>query len=191
MPNDYLDKAALLAALTHTHEKIVDAPFLGGKVLVRELTARQRLLAQQAAHAENPEEPDNAMYQAMLIQMCVVDPDSGIADASGRVDPRTRTPLLTVEDVLNIYDARSGAVNGLIEHITSLAGLGPAAMFSGDSQANGSERDAGAGAPGSGEAAPQDEGQGSGDDGGRSALPDGAGKVNRAKPKRLAGRSVE
>lgn len=186
MPNDYLDKAALLAALTHTHEKTIESWFLGGKVLIREITARQRLLAQQAAHTENPDEPDNALYQAMLIQMAVVDPDSGTPS-----DPRTRVPLFTVEDIRELVDARFGAVNDLVNEITSLAGLGPAAMFSGSDTADSGERDAGALSPGSGEAAPQDEGQGSGDDGGRSALPDGASKVNRAKPKRAAGRTVE
>jgi hypothetical protein len=162
-----LTKDQLLAALTYTHEKEIDNPFLGGRILIRELTARQRLLAQQAAQAENPDEPDNALYQAMLIQMCVVDSQSGTADSTGRIDPRTRTPIFTVEDIQNLSDARFAAVSSLIEEITSLAGLGPAAMFSGNPAADRSERSAGAGIEGVGDTPREDEAEGLGNsDGG-------------------------
>lgn len=179
---DYLSKDALLAALTHTHEKTVESYFLGGKVLIRELTARQRLMAQQAAQADNPEEPDDGFYQAMLIQMCVVDPESGTPDAGGHIDPRTRAPLFTVEDVRNLMEARYGAVTALIEEITSLAGLGPAAMFSGNHAADGGERDAGAGAQGVSDAAGEVADQGTGDTDERGALADDAGAADGAKP---------
>jgi len=169
---DYLSKAALLAALTHTHEKTVDGYFLGGQVLIRELTARQRLIAQQAAQAENADEPDNGLYQAMLIQMCVVDPESGTKGADGRIDPRTRTPLFTIDDVRDLMESRWGAVNALIEEITSMAGLGPAAMFSSDTPADRPERDAREGVEGTGEAAGADADQGTGDDDQRAALVD-------------------
>ena len=152
-----LNKAQLLAALTHTHEREIISPFLGGRVHIRELTARQRMLAQQAAQAENPEEPDNALYQAMLIQMCVVDPETGTADSTGRIDPRTRAPMFSVEDIQNLSDARFAAVSSLIDEITSLGGLGPAAMFSSGDAADGSERDAGASATGDESPAGEDE----------------------------------
>ncbi len=172
MPNSYLSKAALLSALTHTHEKTVDGYFIGGTVLIRELTARQRLTAQQAAQAENPDEPDNGLYQAMLIQMCVVDPDSGTVGADGRIDPRTRTPLFTVDDVRDLMESRWGAVNALIEEITSLAGLGPQAMFSSDPPADSGERNQGAGTAGPGDAAGEAAGPGTGDADQRAALAD-------------------
>jgi len=172
---DYLSKAALLAALTRTHEKEVDGYFLGGKVLIRELTARQRLIAQQAAQAENPDEPDNGLYQAMLIQMCVVDPESGVNGADGRIDPRTRTPLFTIEDVRDLMESRWGAVNALIDEITSLAGLGPAAMFSSDTTPDRPKRGKGARAQGSGDAAGEPAGAGTGDDDQRAALADQSG----------------
>ncbi len=169
---DYLSKAALLAALTNTHEKDIYSTFLGGRVLIRELTARGRLLAQQAAQAENADEPDNGLYQAMLIQMCVVDPATGVADVHGHIDPRTRTPLFTVDDVRNLMEARYSAVSTLIDEITSLAGLGPAAMFSGDQAADSPERNAGEGAAESGNATGEAADPGSGDTDQRAALAD-------------------
>jgi hypothetical protein len=183
----YATKDQLLAALTHTHEKEIVSPFFGGRVLIRELTARQRMLAQQAAQAENPDEPDNALYQAMLIQMCVVDPESGTADGAGRIDPRTRAPLFTVEDIRNISDARYAAVSSLIEEITSLAALGPQAMFSSNPPADGSERDAREGAAGSGDTAGEDESARSGDADGRDALAGDTGAGDGAEPSADAG----
>lgn len=165
-----LTKAQLLAALTQTHERKITISFLGGEILIRELTARQRLLAQQAAQAENPDEPDNALYQAMLIQMCVVDPDTGVADAMGRIDPRTRAPLFSVEDIQNLSDARYAAVSSLIDEITSLAALGPQAMFSGGDAADSRERDAGAGAAGTEDTPGEDETEGPGNTDGGIAL---------------------
>lgn len=179
----YLDKAALLAALTHTHEKTIESTFLGGQVLIRELTARQRLLAQQAAQAENPDEPDDAIYKAMLIQMCVVDPDSGTPGADGRIDPRTRTPVFTITDVINLSDARPLAMQALIDAITELAALGPQAMFSGHPTADGGERDARAGDSGVSDAARTDADQGTSNPDERGALPDDAGAADRAEPR--------
>lgn len=181
MSNDYLDKAAFLAALTNTHEKTIDSYFLGGRVLIREITARQRLLAQQAAQSENPDEPDNALYQAMLIQMAVVDPETGTADAHGRIDPRTRRPLFTVEEIRDLVEARWGAVNALVNEITDLAALGPQAMFSGSDAADSGERDQGSRTEGTGDAAAQDESAGSGDDGSGAAHVDNAGTLDRSE----------
>lgn len=172
----YLDKAALLAALTNTHEKTIDSPLLGGRILIREITARQRLHAQSAASAENELEPDNALYKAMLIQMAVVDPNSGVRDMQGRIDPRTRAPLFTVEELLDISNGRVLAIDQLIDEITTLAGLGPAAMFSGGDAPNSSERDAGASIGGVGATAIGDEAQRTGDDDKRSAHSGRAGK---------------
>jgi hypothetical protein len=174
MTNGFITKNALLAALTQTHEREVTSAFFGGKVLIREVTARQRLLAQQAAREDNPEDPDNALYQAMLIQMSVVDPDSGTRDSSGRIDPRTRTPLFSVDDVQNLTNARFGAVNELVEEITSLAGLGPMAMFPSDQSTRSGERNEGTRAEGSGDAVAGDADQGSGDTDRGSELPGGA-----------------
>ncbi len=159
----YITREQILAALTHTHEREIDSPFFGGRVLIRELTARQRQQAQQAAAAENPDEPDNALYQAMLIQMCVVDPNTGVADATGRIDPRTRTPLFTVDDIQNLTDARAASTSLLINEITTLAGLGPAAMFSGGDAADSGERDTGAGVAGDENPAGEDEAAGASD----------------------------
>lgn len=52
--SDYLTRQELLAALTGTHERTIAPRLFGGKkILIRELTARQRLMANEAATAED------------------------------------------------------------------------------------------------------------------------------------------
>lgn len=138
----YITRDDLLAALTETHEKtIAPALFGGASILIRELTARQRTQANEAALRENPDVPDNSLYRAMLIQMSVVDPESGSAD-----DPRTRTPLLTIDDVLNIADGRDEMTNTLVSEITSLSLLAPRHLFPSNKPADRPQRDAHEGA---------------------------------------------
>lgn len=148
----YISRQELLAALTGTHETVYESDLFGGRaVLIREITGRQRLLANEAATQENPDAPDNALYRAMLIQMAVVDPDSGVRGPDGAIDPRTRRPLLTVDDVQSIADGRDRAVEQLIDAIVGLSALKPVHLFRRHSAADGGERDAGAGAaPGAG-----------------------------------------
>lgn len=188
MPSDsYLSRDALFAALTNTHEKDVYSSLFGGRVLIREITARQRMLAQQAAQAEDGENPDNALYQAMLVQMSVVNPESGQTDATGRIDPRTRTPMFAVADVLSLVNARFGPINQLVEAIQELAGLGPAAMFSGDTEADRPERGTGTSAAGAEATTGEAPDQGSGDTGERGAFPDGDSPADGAEPRSSAG----
>jgi hypothetical protein len=175
MDKQYADKQTLLRALTQLHEHTVESSMFGGAVLIRELTARQRQNANDAALAQDPEQPDNPLFRAMLIQQSVVDPESGVPYADGRrggdglplIDPRTRAPLLTIDEVLLLTEGRDQPINDLANTISALSRLGPDAMFSGDPAADRSERDAGTG----GENAPNDvaadTSEGSGDaDGG-------------------------
>jgi hypothetical protein len=149
----------LLALLTETHEQVVTSPFFGGRrVLIREITARQRLQANAAAQAATPDNPDNALYRAMLVQMSVVNPQSGTPYADGRpgpdgaplIDPRTRTPLFTIEDVADLADGRDLALDALVTKIAALAGVGPRAMFRRSAPADGAKRDARTGADAAG-----------------------------------------
>jgi len=169
---EYLSKAALTAALTGLHEKAYTSPFLGGTILIREITARQRLQANQAAQAESPDAPDNALYQAMLVQMAVVDPESGTPGPDGAIDPRTRRPLFSADEVRNLAESRSIAFSDLVDEITALAALGPQAMFSGSPAPDRPERDARTGdpEPGNETGAPADSGPGDADE--RGALAD-------------------
>lgn len=177
---DYADKATLLRALTQLHERTVESPMFGGAVLIRELTARQRQNANDAALAQDPDQPDNPLYRAMLIQQSVVDPDSGGPYSDGRrgedgepiIDPRTRMPYFTIDEVLLIAEGRDQPTNDLANTIGALSRLGPDAMFSGDSAADSGERDQGAGDPTPQYDATGDADPGTGDaDGG--AAPDG------------------
>lgn len=161
--SDYLNRADLLAALTNTHERTITPVLFGGKaILIREITARQRMLANSAALADNPDEPDQALYRAMLIQMSVVDAATGTAGADGRIDPRTRTPIFAIEDIQSIADGRDIYVDALLAEILRLAALRPEDMFRGDTASDGSERSAGAGREEPEEAPGGDEGQGLG-----------------------------
>jgi hypothetical protein len=86
----YATPEAIRAALLETHERTLSDPatlaVFGGPVLIRELTAGQRLRAAAAARAENPDEPDMALFDAIRLHLCVVDPASGTPYADGRTD---------------------------------------------------------------------------------------------------------
>lgn len=180
----YLSKSALLAALTSTHERTIEASVLGGAILIREFTARQREAANAAAVAENPDDPDNTLYRAMLMQQCIVDPESGTPDATGNIDPRTRTPLLTTEDVLNLASSRSGAFGFIWDQLVELAAMGPQSLTFRHPAHDTGERDAGAGAGEPGDPAGGDAEAGPGDDGERApaAGDDGEGGGPGAEP---------
>lgn len=154
-------KAAVFAALTGLHEKwIKDVPLFGCDILIRELSAKQRTMANDAATADDPENPDNALYRGILIQQCVVNPETGQPYADGRVDeqgkpaidPRTRAPLFTADEVAALVDGRSAAVNRLIDEITALAMVRPLDFKSVHSPPDSGQSGEGAGAGDSGEA---------------------------------------
>lgn len=166
-----MNKYALLSALTGLHERAVDYPAWGiTGILMREFTARERQWAQDAVQAEaGGGDVDQTLYKAMLMQRCLTDPETGRAYADGRtdpttgqpvIDPRTRTPVFTVDEVNDLVDARAVLFNLLWDNLLELAALGPQAMFSGGSADERAERDAGAGAEGTGEATGGDAGQG-------------------------------
>ena len=160
----YLSKTDLLRSLTEIHERTVDHVFLGGAVLVREPTVRQWNMAREAATADTPDDPDTSLFHAMLIHLCVVDSESGTVDSTtGRIDPRTRTPLFTMEEALDIAEGRRMACAVLIEEITDLAAQLPRHLKSGDRAPDGAQRDAGVGVEGSGETTERDADRGSGD----------------------------
>jgi hypothetical protein len=146
--SNYIDRAKLLESLTHIHERTVESPFIGGAVLIREPTVRERMAARDAAQGDSgdPDQFDTALYHAMLIHRCVVDSNSGTTDPrTGRIDPRTRVPLFSVSEALDIAEGRQLAVSFLIEQISDLAALLPLHFKSGDPAADSRERDAGSG----------------------------------------------
>lgn len=148
----YTTRDALLAGLASPHERTVALPGVG-RVLIRELTARERQAISEAAQDEAGTS-DDALFTALLVQRCVVDPDSGTPDATGRIDPRTRRPLLSPEDVAALADGRWLFLQRLREQIISLSALSSDALKSGDLAADGGEPDAGPGAaPGGADAA--------------------------------------
>lgn len=110
----YLDRAALLAALTTLQEQDVDEPLFGGRVRIRELTAAERQQAEQAATATDPEQPDNALYRAMVVSFGLVE------------------PKLSLEDVSALLGGRGEAVKSLAVAILSLSEAAPGSMKSGD-----------------------------------------------------------
>lgn len=142
--SNYLNRSALLSLLADTHEKTITIG--GASLLIREVTARARLLANEAALAENPDKADQVVFDSHIIRYAVVDPESGTAGPDGRIDPRTRRPLLTLEDVETLCDGRSVVRAELLNAIWSLGSASQAATFRGDPAADGAERDAGAGA---------------------------------------------
>lgn len=144
-----------LAALTSFHELTVNDPLIGAPLLIRELTAHQRLVSQEAAQREDGEQPDNNLYQAMLVQMAVVDPASGTPYTDGRIDPRTgqsaidprtRRALFNPDDLLELMEAREAPRLLLVTKITALSRLLPAEFSLGDTAADPAQRDAGTGA---------------------------------------------
>jgi len=177
------------AALLTIHEQPLDYPEwdLTG-ALLREFTARERQYAQEAVSAEAGEaDPDQVLFRAMLVQRCLTDPETGRPYADGRtnpstgepsIDPRTRTPIFTIEDIQDLADSRAIIFNKIWDDLLTLAALGPQAMFSSGAQDVGGERDAGAGAAGTGDAAVEDEGA-------RPSDVDGGAQVD-SKPKRKA-----
>ena len=170
MTTGFLDKSALLGAVVGLHEKAVTSPLLGGTVLIRELTARQRLIAREAAARESEEEVDTALLYAMYVQFCVVDPDSGTPGPDGTIDPHTRRPLFTPQEVQALAEGRALVLDMLVGEITSLSALSPVSLQPGNPQARGGKRDAGQGAGARGAAAPGQAAAGAGDDDGGGAV---------------------
>lgn len=171
--SDYTTRQQLLTTLTSTHEKTVDDPVLG-RILIRELTARQRLAANEAATAENAEMPDQALYWAMLLQSAIVDPSTGTPGPDGRVDPRTRAPLFSVEDVQTLADGRDLLLQRLVNHVTSLAALGIAELRSFRPEDVSEQRDQDAGNTTAGTGPEGDASEGTGDAHGGASPPDHA-----------------
>jgi hypothetical protein len=164
----YATPASIRAALLDLHERILDAPpsvaYVGGALLVRELTAGQRLRAGAAARVDNPDEPDVGLYNARLVQMAVVDPESGTPYADGRtddsgqplIDPRTRRPLFSADDLPLLAEARDVPLGAILDTVAELGALAPHHLQARHPAPHGGERDAGAGAaePGDADGAP-------------------------------------
>jgi hypothetical protein len=171
MSPEFLSKSALFASLVGINEKVVESDLLGGAVLIRELTARQRLIAREAATKDTEDEPDNALYYAMLIQFCVVDPETGVAGPDGTVDPHTRAPLFTPQELAVLAEGRASAVQLLVEQITSLSAMSPVSLRQGDQASERGERGPRQGHRAGGAAAGGAADQGTGDDDERAARP--------------------
>jgi hypothetical protein len=166
-------RTRLLDAMQGIHEKPIDHPQLGiTGIILREFTARERQYANEAVNADNPADPDQILYRAMLLQRCLTDPATGKPYADGRIDvstgqpaidPRTRTPVFTVADVQELADGRAVLFNTLWDELLEVASMSASAMFSRHSAADGAERDQGAGDQGTPEVATGNADQGSGD----------------------------
>jgi len=181
-------RTKLLDALQNVHERAIDYPQweISG-VILREFTARERQAANEAVNLDNPADPDQILYRAMLLQRCITDPDTGTPYADGRldlatgtpaIDPRTRRPVFTVEDVTELANGRAVLFNTLWDDLLEVASMNSAAMFSRDRAADGAERNQGAGAEGATEVAEGDAGQGTGDLSERAAHADEPGAAD-------------
>lgn len=168
-------RTRLLDAFQTIHERPIDYPQFGVTgVVLREFTARERQYANEATLLDAPADPDQILFRAMLLQRCMTDPATGTPYADGRldsatgeqaIDPRTRKPVFTVDDVTELADSRAALFNTLWEDLLGVAALDSAAMFSRDHAPDGGERNARAGAQGTGAAADEIADQGAGDAG--------------------------
>jgi len=163
-------RTKLLDAFQGVHERMIDYPQWGiTGVMLREFTARERQAANEAVTLDNPADPDQILFRAMLIQRCLTDPDTGRPYADGRIDlstgeaaidPRTRVSVFTVGDVKELADGRAALFNALWDDLLEVASMTGAALFSRGGTANGTERD-----PGTGDEAPQAGAEGHADQG--------------------------
>ncbi len=154
----YVSRDQLLTALTDFHEETVTSQWLGGDVLIRELTAYERMMAHEACTTtdENGAPSFNSTWhRGMLLQMMLVDPSTGAPYRDGRIDPRTgqpqidprtRAPLFTSDEVLMLIEGREGPVNELLERGFRLSRLLPDSFRNRTESTNGRQRDAGSGA---------------------------------------------
>ena len=104
----YLDRAALLAALTNLQERDVDEPLLGGVVRIRELTAGERQQALDAALAVDPDNADNALYRAMVVSFGLVEPKLSIEDVGALREGRWQAVLNLHLAILGLSEAAPG-----------------------------------------------------------------------------------
>ena len=130
-----LNRDALLKACSPesliTTEKHFD--ILGGTVLIRELSAQQKMDSIKAANVpptKKDEQPQfsSALHNAIVIQMAVLDPE-------------TKESLLTVDDIPILTDGRAGAIEQLSKHIWELSEATPDYLKSGDSGSNERQQD--------------------------------------------------
>lgn len=174
-PNDI--KTRLRAAMTTLHEEPIDLPTWGlTGALLREFTARERQYAQEAIQTEAGEaDVDQVLFRAMLLQRCITDPATGRPYTDGRagpngqplIDPRTRSPIFSIEDIQELADSRALLFNMLWDKLIALAAAAPISLFPGDRADERAERDAGAGDGGDAAGASEPTDQGTGDaDGG-------------------------
>jgi hypothetical protein len=152
----YLSKAALKHALLDLHETTVDSPLLGGAVLVREPTALEKTGAVEASRGEDADAPvDEVIARAFILQRCILDPETGEADSAGRIDPRTRAPLFTPDEVNDLIHTRERAMSLLYLAIAQLGAMLPDAFRDGNQATDDAGADPGAGVS---EDAPADRG---------------------------------
>jgi hypothetical protein len=199
----YATPEAIRAALLETHERTLSDPatlaVFGGPVLIRELTAGQRLRAAAAARAENPDEPDMALFDAIRLHLCVVDPASGTPYADGRtddagrplIDPRTRVPIFSGDDVLALAEGRSAVAALLLDAIDDLSALRPVHLQGRHAAPDGGERDARGGRARIGGTPGADANGGSGAPDERVAVGAAAGGAGGPEPGAVGAGNVE
>ena len=175
-------RTRLLDAFEGVHERPINYPQWGiTGALMREFTARERQAANDAVTLDNSTDPDQILFRAMLLARCITDPESGSPYADGRldlstgkvaIDPRTRTPIFTIDDVQVLADGRSTLFNTLWDDLLEVAAMSGGAMFSRNHTPDGGERDQGAGAEGASNAAEPTAREGLGDPHERAAHAD-------------------
>lgn len=135
--NGYWDADALLHACTHLAEK--ELVYAGKKVHIRELSASQRLAANEAAVKANPDEPDNALYRAIIVQC-------------GVIDPVTKAPLFPPSAAPLLAQGREQPIRYLASEILQLSEALPSDLFRGDPAPDDGQPDTETGVEAGGEA---------------------------------------
>lgn len=128
---NYATADDVLSICTHLVEK--DVPFSGRLVRIRELTAQQRQDARQAAFAANPDEANDAIYRAVVVQC-------------GLIDPETKQPLLPPSAVPMLAAGRERPILALASAILQLSEALPGDLFQGSGAADGRQPDTARGA---------------------------------------------
>lgn len=127
-----LNRDALLKACSPesliTVEEDID--MLGGTVLIRELSAQQKMDSLEAAKDADTKQFNTALHNCIVMQMCVL-------------DPGTKELLLSADDIPVLLSGRAGPVERIAARAWALSEAAPDHLKSGDSGPDERQQDAG------------------------------------------------
>ena len=107
----------------------------------------EKTSAVEASRGEDADAPaDETIARAFILQRCILDPESGEADSTGRIDPRTRRPLFSPEEVNDLINTREVPMNLIYQAIARLGAMFPDAFRGGDQTTDDAGADTGASA---------------------------------------------